>query len=251
MTEVVADLEAGLLRLSRPALQALATLTAGPAAPLPVDPPAEATLGALESAGLVGPTGLHPVMAPIAAAVADPLVRIRFDHLGPGTPVECPGWISPDVAVLAVPGPDGLDEIVAVETSFLPARLAGLIGLGPRPGPRLPAGSVRADIGLLEALLSGLVASAEDVRRHVGPAVPQALVDAVVAISEGIRLHWRVATTWGGPARPTTRTHEVVESRAGTFWVVHRDFAGTALSPITPTGLWRLLIGLLPGDDEF
>ena len=250
MTEVVADLEAGVLRLSRPALQALATLTGGPAAPLPVDSPAETTLGALESAGLVGPTGLHPVMAPIAAAVADPVVRIRFDHLGPGTPVECPGWISPDVAVLAVPGSDGLDEILAVETSFLPARLAALIGLGPRPVPRLPPGSVRADIGLLEALLSGLVATAEDVRRHVGPVVPQALVDAAVAISDGIRLHWRATTTWGDPARPATRTHEVVESQAGTFWVVHRDFAGTELTPISPTGVWRLLIGLLPGDDE-
>jgi hypothetical protein len=250
MTEVVADLEAGVLRLSRPALEALATLTAEPARPLPVVPPAETTLDALERAGLVGPTGLHPMMAPIAAAVADPVVRIRFDRLGPGTPVECPGWISPHVAVLAVPGPDGLDQILAVETSFLPARLAGLVGLGPRPGPRLPAGSVPADVGLLEALFTGMVASAEDVRRHVGPAVPQGLVDAVVAISDGVRLHWRVATTWGDPARPATRGHEVVESRAGTFWLVHRDFAGAELTPITPTGLWRLLIGLLPGDDE-
>jgi hypothetical protein len=248
MIDVVADLDAGVLRLSRPALEALVTLARGPAAR--PDPAAEAALVALEAAGLIGPAGLHPVMAPIAAAVADPLVELRFDHLGPGTPVECPGWVSPDVAVLAVPGADGLDEIVAVETSFLPTRLADLVGLGPRPGPRLPAGSVRADIGLLEALLSGLVASAEDVRRHVGPVVPQALVDAAVAISEGIRLHWRVTTTWGDPARPARRTHEVVESLAGTFWLVRRDFAGTELTPITPTGLWRLLIGLLPGDEE-
>ena len=248
MTEVVADLQAGVLRLSRPALAALATLTGASTAA--AEPPADSTLVALQSAGLLGPAGLHPVMVPIAAAVADPLVELRFDLLGPGTPVECPGWISPDVAVLAIPGPDGLDEIVVVHTSFLPARLAALIGLGPRPAARLPAGSLRADIGLLEALLSGLVSSAEDVRRHVGPAVPEALVDAAVAISRGIRLHWRATTMWGDPARPSLRTHEVVESRAGTFWVVERIFAGTELSPITPTGLWRLLIGLLPSDDE-
>jgi hypothetical protein len=242
--EVVADLEAGVLRLSRPALEALASM-AGPS----LVPPAEETLGDLRAAGLLSPAGLHPMMEPIAAAVAHPVVRLRFDYLGPGTPVECPGWISSVVAVLALPGPDGLDEIVAVDTSFLPNRLAVIVGLGPRPGPRT-SGSVRADVGLLEALISGMVTTAEDVRRHVGPVVPQPLLEAVLELSQGIRRHWRVLTTWGQASPPAVRSHEVVEGPTGEFWLVRREFGGTELSPITPTGLWRLFIGLLPGDAE-
>lgn len=243
--EVVADLEAGVLRLSRPALRLLAAVAGEQQAPPEAEP---GLFDALQEAGLVTPAGLHPSVAPLAAAVARPVVHVRFDHLGPGTPVECPGWIDPHVAVLAVPDEEGLHDILAVPTSFFPARLAALVGLGPRPRPPV-SGSLRLDTGVLEGLLSGLVSGVDDVRRHVGPALPQAAAEALVTLGGRRRAHWRVTTWWGEPPA-TRRSHEVIDAPAVGFWLVERIGGDVEVRPVTPTRLWRLLIGLLPGDDE-
>jgi hypothetical protein len=199
---------------------------------------------------MLGPTGLHDMLVPIAAAVADPLVRIVYHRLGPGPATESPGWITPDVTVLAVPGEDGLDEILSFGTSFLVARLAALVELGPRPDAAPLPGSLKVDPGLLEAAFTGLVGSAEDVRRHLGPAVPGAWVDAIVGLRAGPRRHWRVTTSWGAASNPGGRSVEIVESADGTLLLVDRTDRGAELTAVTPTAVWRLLIGLLPGDDE-
>ena len=248
MTDIVVDAEAGTLQVSRSLLLALGNFSGG--ATGRGDPPSGASVKALRAAGMLGPTGLHDMLVPIAAAVADPLVRIAFDHLGPGPVAESPGWITPDVTVLAVPGEDGLDEILSFGTSFLVARIAGVVGLGPRPDAVALAGSLKVDPGLLEAAVTGLVGSAEDVRRHLGPAVPAAWVDAIVALRDGPRRHWRVTTRWGAAGSPRGRSVEIVENRDGTLLLVGRVGSGTELTAVTPTAVWRLLIGLLPGDDE-
>lgn len=247
MTDIVVDLEAGTLQLSRPLLLALGAFSGG--ATGRADPPSGVTVKTLRAAGMLGPTGLHDLLVPIAAAVADPLVRLAFVHLGPGPMAESPGWITPDVTVLAVPGEDGLDEILSFGTSFLVARLAHLVELGPRPGAALLPGLLKADPGLLAAALTGLIRSADDVRRHLGPAVPAAWIDAILALLDGPRRHWRVTTSWGALANPQGRSVEIVESRDGTLLHVGGG-RGTELTAVTPTAVWRMLIGLLPGDDE-
>jgi hypothetical protein len=248
MNEIVVDAEAGTLQMSRSLLLALGNFSGG--ATGRGDPPSGASVKALRAAGMLGPTGLHDMLVPIAAAVADPLVRITFDHLGPGAVTESPGWITPDVTVLAVPGEDGLDEILSFGTSFLVARLARLVGLGPRPDAAALAGSLTVDPGLLEAAVTGLIGSADDMRRHLGPAVPVAWVDGIVALRDGPRRHWRVTTSWGAVASPRGRSVEIVENRDGTLLLVDRTGSGTELTAVTPTAVWRLLIGLLPGDEE-
>lgn len=259
MPEVEVNLSAGILRMSRRALDAVAALASpGPeAGAAAVDAVAAGTLDPLREAGLLDATGLHPMISPIAAALAAPVVRLRFLDLGPGPAVESPGWVSPDVAVLALPGPAGLDvdmhEIVAVDTPFLPHRLAALAGLGPRPAHWITE-PLKADPGLFEAILSGLAATVSDIRSHVGPTVPQPLIEAVLEFSGNYRRHWRVSTAWGDSPGPIGgRSVEAVESPTGRLWRVERpsgEQGGVVLSPATPTGLWRLFIGLLPGDDE-
>jgi hypothetical protein len=248
VSEIVVDAEAGTLQVSRSLLLALGAFSGG--ATGRADPPSGVTVKALRAAGMLGPTGLHDLLVPIAAAVADPLVRLTFDHLGPGPVAESPGWITPDVTVLAVPGEEGLDEILSFGTSFLIARIAGLVGLGPHPDAAVLPGSLKVDPGLLEAALTGLVRSADDVRRHLGPAVPAVWVDAIVALREGFRRHWRMTTTWGAASSPRGRSVEIIEGLDGTMLLVGRIKGGTELSAVTPTAVWRLLIGLLPGDDE-
>src|SRR5690349_21702824 len=109
--DIVADPEAGTLQVRRPLLLALGAFSGG--ATGRADPPSGATVKALRAAGMLGPSGLHDMLVPIAGAVADPLVRLAFDDLGPEPPAECPGWITPDVTVLALPGPEGRDEILS------------------------------------------------------------------------------------------------------------------------------------------
>jgi hypothetical protein len=248
MPDILVDADAGTLQMTRSLLLALGAFSGG--ATGRADPPSGVTVKALRSAGMLGPTGLHDMLVPIAAAVADPLVRITFDHLGPGSAAESPGWITPDVTVLAVPGEDGLDQILSFGTSFLVARIAGLVGLGPRPDAAALSGSLKMDPGLLEAALTGLVRSSDDVRRHLGPAVPAPWIDAIVALSDGPRRHWRVTTSWGAAGSPRGRSVEIIESRHGPLLLVDRVDSGTELTAVTPTAVWRLLIGLLPGDDE-
>jgi hypothetical protein len=248
VTDIVVDAEAGTLQVSRSLLLALGAFSGG--ATGRADPPSGVTVKALRAAGMLGPTGLHDMLLPIATAVADPLVRIAFDHLGPGPLAESAGWITPDVTVLAVPGEEGLDEILSFGTSFLVARIAGLVGLGPRPDATDLPGSLKVDPGLVEAALTGLIGSVDDVRRHVGPAVPASWTGAIVALRDGPRRHWRVTTSWGAASNPQGRSVEIVESGDGTLLLVARIGSGAELTAVTPTAVWRLLIGLLPGDDE-
>ena len=87
-------------------------------------------------------------------------------------------------------------------------------------------------------------------RRHLGPAVPAAWVDAIVGLRSGPRRHWRVTTSWGAVSEPGGRSVEIVESADGTLLLVDRTNRAAELTAVTPTAVWRLLIGLLPGDDE-
>lgn len=115
MPEVVVDFDAGVLRLRRPHLMTLAALL-DRASPSDID---EEDLSDLRTAGLVRDDGLHPSASGIASAVRWPVLQLRLELLGPGRRVGCPGWIDSDLVVLAVPEPDGLDDIKVAHTVLL------------------------------------------------------------------------------------------------------------------------------------
>jgi hypothetical protein len=98
-------------------------------APAP-EPPEVDALAAL---GLVIDGRPDPGFAALARTVATPLVRLVVDRVAPPPAVRCPGWITPGLAVLALPHPSGKDQVLAVPTSEIVLRLAGLISLSPRP----------------------------------------------------------------------------------------------------------------------
>ena len=136
------------LALDRRQLMVLAHLAADPDAGPVLDhagdgrqapPPKQPELDALATLGLVVDGRPHPDFADLARTVAAPLVRLVVDRVAPPPAVRCSGWITPGLAVLALPHPSGTDQILAVPTSEIVLRLAGLISLSPRPRARASA----------------------------------------------------------------------------------------------------------------
>lgn len=136
------------LALDRRQLLVLAHLAADPDAGPVLDhtgdgreapPPKPAEIDALAALGLVVDGRPHPDFAALARTVAAPVVRLVVDRVAPPPTVRCPGWITPGLAVLAFPHPSGTDQVLAVPTSEIVLRMAGLISLSPRPHARTPA----------------------------------------------------------------------------------------------------------------
>jgi hypothetical protein len=153
MFDTDVDLPTGRFRLSREALLSLVALSDPVTAPK-ADPEA---VEALRIAGLLEDAGLSPDISFVADAIREPVLGLELEILGPDNPVVCPGWIDGNVAVLAVPAADGLDDVKVAPTGHLIARLGAFLGLGPRP------------------------------RQSVGQALDPGAV----------RLHWRVTISWG------------------------------------------------------
>ena len=104
----------------------------------PVARPTSQDIEMLRAAGLLAGDRAHSDVAELAAAVADPVVRLVVDRVVPPPAVRCPGWIGPGIAVLSLPQAQGPDEILAVPVSELVLHLSALISLGPRPAAVLP-----------------------------------------------------------------------------------------------------------------
>ena len=102
-------------------------------------PPKPAEIDGLAARASWWTDGPIPISPTLARTVAAPLVRLVVDRVAPPPSVRCPGWITPGLAVLALPHPSGTDQILAVPTSEIVLRLAGLISLSPRPRARASA----------------------------------------------------------------------------------------------------------------
>ena len=220
------DAETGLLVASE---AAVAALRAG----------AEATpdgWAELEAAGAVTGGVPHPALRPALEAMRSPVCGLdlqRGDRRGSG-------WVDGQVAAMVLPEPDGRRKLVDVPTPFLPAALARMNELGPRPRIE-PAVRLRFDVSELLELL----ARRRDTRHR-----PEPEGAAVATLLSGLREHWRAEARWP-PARdsPGRRVVEVIDTEAG-LWLVVPDEPTVELWPTTPTDVWMQLAGLLPRDEE-
>ena len=202
---VTADIAGGTLRLPRRLLVALAAVSADP--PVAVDPD---DLDALRTAGLVQGEAVHPDVAAVAAAVARPAVRLRLDRLAPPPAVECAGWIAPGIAVLALPLPDGGDQVLAMPAADVAAQLAALAGLGPRP--------VAPD----------------------GSPPPQS-----PRLRWRVEARW-----FGEGGVERARSVEAIDGAGRGWWLLGPATEPPAARPTSATALFRLLCRLLPTDGE-
>jgi hypothetical protein len=178
------------------------------------DEPPGPHLAALRDAGAVRPDAAHPALAPGLLAVTEPVCRLSLRLTdGRGRTRAGDGWIRADAASLLLDLPDGMRDFLTVHPSFLPAAIARVVSLGPRP--RVRSGPVR---------------------------VPAA------ELASGTWRVWRAEMTWTGPGVRRRDVH-VADGREGLL-LVELDGEEAVLRPTTPTAVWRLLIRLLPDTAE-
>lgn len=243
MTAVHFDSHTGRLRLDERAFETLTRWAQG------ADDPG-AAMADLHQAGVVERDRPHPRLTASLAAIRDPVCRLRFEMVDQdGREDAGKGWIASGCAALLLDLPRGLRELVSLDPTFLPAGLARIVRLGPRP--RRP-GTV---VELREAQFDELLAAELDVRRGAAAALgadapaagTQDWVELFVTAPWSV---WRVETAWSAPGGTSaSRALRVADTQGGLLRIDTR-LDTVAVAPTTPTAVWRELTLLLPGDDE-
>jgi hypothetical protein len=260
VTAILFDPGTGRLQLPQAAFDVLVAWARGHEDPGP-------ELLALRDAGAVPAAGggAHPALAPGLRAVAQPVCRLRVTVTDPPGGLKAgDGWIDPHTAALLLdlpqptksaphhptpdgdfagtPGPSELRDFLALPPDFLPAAIARLVRLGPRPRARPEPVPLRAEP------VDGLDAADPAVRTRAVAALGEALEQQRLG---GPWRAWRAGTTWSGRdgAGLGRRAVQVVDAEPGLF-LAESDGEYATLWPTTPTAVWRLLVRLLPDTAE-
>ena len=159
----------------------------------------------------------HAAIAGGVQAALAPVVELELQQGA----ARADGWADGFAAALLLPREER-HQLHVVPTAFLPAALARVNELGPRP---------RAEAAERRRLTAGELAQE-------------------LAGRADLRRHWRVDARWpAAEGSPGVRHVEVLDTEGG-LWLVVPDGDDVELWPTTPTTVWRLLSGLLPRDEE-
>jgi hypothetical protein len=204
------DPERGRLLIGEETLRVLVAHTADPVA-VAVEG-AVGELASLHAAGVISGGRAHPAVAEALAAIVRPdLSTLELSSSGQ----SMRGWASYGAAALLLPereGDDGRRVLLAVHPTVLPAALAELVDLGPRP---------RLD-------------GAEPVV-YVAGAIPD------------IQRRWRLEAAWtledgttGGDGL------EVLDTAEGLWLLTTGEKGGQPIAwPVTPTLVWRHIVRIV------
>jgi len=251
------DRDSGRLRLSPELFEAFYDWAEGERAD-------GAGLRALVDAGVLSDGQPHPAVAPLAEAIADPvcMVSVRGAAVD-GSGVHGAGWLGAESAALlldapevpdtpeppdtskAQDAPDGLVELACLVPVSVPAAVARVVGLGPRPVPGavpvpLPAAEVDGLFGAAPEELSGAAP-------HDGPPAGLRVLAAVGASTADGARWWEVATRWPDASGNTcTGTLRVLDTADGLWAVTGADARTATLTPVSSTAAWRLLLRSFP-----
>lgn len=243
MTPVGFDPETATLRLDRESFAALVAHAAQPTGNAPL-------LAELQGVGALHEGRYHPAVEQGLDAVLNPVcrlqVRVADRH---GREDHCDGWVAGHAAGFLLPVQGERWEFVVVHPSFVPERLARIVGLGPRP--RAPtARPVELGTELLDQLTAsdpGGRAGALQRVLNSGPEDAQAIARV---LASGFRSRWEVVARWRpAPGSTGQRAMHVIDTEA-TLWAVEPAGTGLVVWPTSPTTVWRLLVTLLPRDEE-
>ena len=215
MTRVELDEQTGRLRLDREAFERLVGAASSTA-----------------STDELAERARHPRVRAGLAAVVEPVCRLRVILADGERHAEHEGWLTHTTAALLLSSADGMLEFLTVAPEFVPAALARMMRLGPRPvGQRRP---VEVD----EDTLDGLV-----------DPDPAAREDAFSAVADtGASLGVKVELAWDGPdGEPDGRGLVVLDGRGGLYAFRLEEAAGE-LVPVDGTFVWTALCALLPDD---
>jgi hypothetical protein len=243
VTPVRFDAETATLRLDRETFAALVAHAAQPTGDA-------AHLAELYEAGALRDGQYHPALEQGLDAVLNPVcrvdVRVADAHGGED---HCDGWVAGHAAGFLLPADEELCAFVVVHPSFVPEQLARIVGLGPRP-----RASTARPLELATELLDELTASDPGRRADAPQPVPDTSSEEAWAIARtlatGFRARWEVVVRWlPAPGSSGQRAMHVIDTET-TLWAVEPGGTGLLVSPTTPTAVWRLLVTLLPRDEE-
>jgi hypothetical protein len=243
VTPVRFEAETATLRLDRETFAALVAHAAQPTGDA-------AHLAELREAGALRDGQYHPALEAGLDAVLNPVcrleVRVTDAH---GREDHCDGWVTGHAAGFLLPAQGELCAFVVLHPSFVPEQLARIVGLGPRP-----RASTAEPLELGAELLDELTAS--DPGRRAGALqgasdrTPEAALAIARALATGFRTRWEVIVRWlPAPGSTGQRAMHVIDTET-TLWAVEPGGTGLMVSPTTPTAVWRLLVTLLPRDEE-
>jgi hypothetical protein len=208
--EVEFDPERGRLVLGEETLRVLVAHAADPvgvATEEAVEP-----LAALRAAGVISGGRAHPAVAEALAAIVRPeLSTLELSYSGK----SMQGWVSYGAAALLLPereGDGGRRTLLAVHPTVLPAALAELVDLGPRP---IPDGA------------SPVV--------YIEGAIPD------------VHRRWRLEAAWRlEDGRTGGDGIEVLDTAGGLWMLTTPEEGGQAIAwPITPTLVWRHIVRIV------
>ena len=181
--------------------------------------------------------GPHPILAPGLAVVTESVCRMDIELTdGDGERKRGDGWVAPHGAALLLDVERGLRDFVALPAPLLPAALARLVRLGPRP--MMEDGPLYIGDDAHQALRSGTV-SAVTVPEP-GP--------LAAALTTGRWRYWAVTATWRSlDGRYASAAVRVLDTTEG--WCRFEKIDGDVYAtPCNATAIWRELTLLLPDE---
>jgi hypothetical protein len=186
----------------------------------------------------------RPDLADAVVAVEQPELRLRLTVDGR----EFPGWIADGSAALTEPCDDGV-RLVALASGGVPARLARIVGLGPRPRREYPE-LVELESELLERTLAARRELTTDEARaelDLPDEAPDDLAAAIGAIPSALRRRWRVEATADDEVVGLV---DVLDAGEAGYWQILpvADRGWVQLASSTTVLLWHQL-GALAGPD--
>lgn len=194
---------------------------------------------ALSGAGLVLGDQPHPRVAGAVAAMADPMcvTSLQSNAVDDGSGIRGAGWMSGESAALLLDAPDGRVELACLPPMSVPAALARLLGLSPRPLPAAPAVQLRATV----------VDEFFTVRSPHRSLTSHPVLEAIGLSTVTDAFRWDVATRWPGAGEVTHSGRlRVIDSPDGLWGVTTSEAERLTLQPTTPTAVWRLLLRQFP-----
>jgi hypothetical protein len=243
MTPVHFDPETATLRLDRETFAGLVAHAAQPTGDA-------AHLAQLRDAGALRDGQYHPALEQGLDAVLNPVCRldVRLADVH-GREVHIQGWVAGHAAAFLLPAEEELCDFVVVHPSFVPDQLARVVTLGPRP--RVPnATPLRLGTELLDELTAPDPERRAAALRSTLDSAPTEAWATARTLAVGIRARWEVVARWlPTPNSSGQRAMHVLDTEAG-LWAVEPAAGGLMVWPTTPTAVWRLLVTLLPRDDE-
>ncbi len=212
------------------------------------DEQAGSQLDEFRQAGVITPDGLHSDLASAVAAVVRPLCQLRldvFDH--DGTERSAEGWIDADTCALLADRKNGLRHFFEAHPTLIPAVVARLVGLRPRPKPVDSVEPLLMPRAVLEGLLGGSVAEREAAAARFASHGDDrhSVIDLLVA---GPWRRWTVTTMWMTPSgKPASYGLQVVDTNEG-MWRCEVYGVDASLWPTRSTEVWRALTRVLPSE---